>query len=97
MQFPFDVLTPLGPAVCTGTTNEESDYPYWCTWIKATCEPWFWMNTHVRMRPTATNNMSIPSPFYKLGPGVLEHVERYKQNGWLPQDYSPHDVSTWRL
>jgi hypothetical protein len=90
-------MTPLGRAVCFGVTNEDGDYPCWATWIKATGEPWFWENPQVRLCPTATNNLSAPSPFYKIGPAVLYHIERYKQNGWLPQDYSPHDVTTWRF
>lgn len=79
---PFDVLTPLGPAKCVGICDEGNTVE-WVTFIKATGEPWFWRNPHVRMSWDATSGLGGPSPFTNLSEKIERHIKRYKDNGWL--------------
>jgi hypothetical protein len=78
-----NVLTPLGPAVCVGVVC-DSEIVEWITFIKATGEPWFWRNQYIRLDPEVTSGRPGVSPFPPLSKGLQAHVERYKQNGWLP-------------
>jgi len=91
---PFPVITPLGPAVCTGVLAHLDDVE-WVTWILATGEPWFWRNPHIRLRQNVTNGLRSTSPFRGLNAATMAQIERYKANGWLPAGYCPLDPRTW--
>jgi hypothetical protein len=87
---PFDVLTPLGPAVCIGILA-ETDNVEWVTFIKATGEPWFWQNPDIRRDLDITQGRQSLSPFGPPGPKLQRHIDRYRANGWLPpQDKEPN-------
>ena len=92
----FPVMTPLGPAVCVGILADLDD-PEWVTWILATGEPWFWRNPSIRLRRNVTNGLRASAPFDKINATVMKQIERYKQNGWLPADYSPEHPESWPL
>lgn len=77
------VLTPLGPAMAIGLLD-DTDEVEWITYIKATGEPWFFRNPHVRFINTATDGRPDVSPFTDLGPKLERQVKRYKQKGWIP-------------
>jgi hypothetical protein len=86
----FDVITPLGPATCIGIIDDVENVE-WVTFIKATGEPWFFRNPHIRYNNDATNGRPTPSPFTELGPKLSRQVDRYKRNGWLPSDELPSE------
>lgn len=90
----FEVMTPLGLAVCIGVIADD-DYPEWATWVISTGEAWFWRNRHIRMGRNATNGFVSSSPFCGLNPATLRHIKRYKTAGFLPADYDPGKVETW--
>ena len=77
----FDVLTPLGPAICFGII-EDGPAVEWVTAIKATSEIWFWRNEYVRLRGDIISGLIAASPI-SMPPGLEKHVKRYKTNGWL--------------
>ncbi len=79
---PFDVLTPLGPATCIGIVD-ETDEIEWVTFVKATGEPWFFRNPHVRLAVTVTSGRTAVSPFTDISPALQRQIDRYKTNGWL--------------
>lgn len=91
----FPVLTPLGPAICIGVLADLDDVE-WVTFIISTGEPWFWRNPHIRLRPNVTNGYGKASPFINLNEHVLKQIERYKQNGWLPNGKTDHPRTTRR-
>lgn len=78
----FDVVTPLGPAVCVGILD-DTDNVEWVTFIKATGEPWFWRNPDIRRATDITQGRHSVSPFRPPGAELLKHTERYKKAGWL--------------
>lgn len=93
---PFPVMTPLGPAVCTGILDDLDDVE-WLTWVLATGEPWFWRNPHIRLRRNVTNGLLTSSGFTGLNEVALRQIERYRTKGWLPAGYQPDDPTTWKL
>ena len=88
---PFDVLTPLGPAVCIGICGENGDFPEWVTFIKRTGEPWFWRNHSMRLAPQVTRGYRGPSPFGLPSEPLAKHIARYKTAGYLPEDHDGTD------
>jgi len=93
---PFDVLTPLGPASCTGVISDAED-PLWCCWIESTLEVWWFDNKHVRLRRNVSNVYMSVSPFSYVNPVLQRQIDRYIANGWLPKDYDATKVETWKL
>jgi len=93
---PFAVITPLGPASCTGVISDVED-PQWCCWINSTLEVWWFDNRHMRIRRNVTNTMMSVSPFSFINAPLQKQIERYIANGWLPKDYDPTNVDTWKL
>lgn len=79
---PFDVITPLGPAICVGLVD-DTDNVEWVTFIKSTGEPWFWRNPDIRLLGDATSGRPDVSPFDKPSAKVARQIARYKKNGWL--------------
>src|SRR4029077_4686213 len=79
----FDVVTPLGPAICVGIITDTENVE-WGTFIKSTGEPWFFRNPHIRLNNDATNGRPDVSPFTELGPKLMRQVARYRVSGWLP-------------
>lgn len=92
----FPVMTPLGPASCTGVIADLDDVE-WLTWNLATGEPWFWCNPQIRLRSNVTNGRRRSSGFADLNAATLAQIDRYKAAGWLPTDYKPDDPRTWPL
>jgi hypothetical protein len=90
----FHVWTPLGKAICVGVFAACED-PEWMTWINATGEPFWWTGRHIRRAPNVTNALPEVSGFSSLNSRVLEHIERYRRNGFLPPTFNPHDPRTW--
>lgn len=90
---PFSVMTPLGPATCIGCY--PSDDCEWATWNERTQEMWWFTNMNIRRRLTATNGRRSYSGFTQLNAVHLKHIERYVENGWLPEVYDPADPRTW--
>lgn len=78
----FDVLTPLGPAICIGIVD-DTDAVEWVTFIKSTGEPWFWKNPQIRIQFDVTSGYSLPSPFTDISDQLQRQIDRYKKNGWL--------------
>jgi hypothetical protein len=91
---PFSVITPLGPAICTGIYIAED--PEFLCWINSTQEPWWFGNPHIRRRPTVSNGILGVSPFSHINKRLEVQIMRYISKGWLPEDYDPCDTSTWR-
>lgn len=92
----FPVITPLGPATCIGVVSNMDDVE-WVTFIESTQEPWFWRNPYIRRRRNVTNCLMDTSPFSNINPALLQQIERYKRNGWLPENYDPSKPETWKL
>jgi hypothetical protein len=80
----FDCITPLGPARCKGMWI-DGDVTEWLTDINATREPWWWRNPDFRFGATVTDGSCAPSPFRHPNVGLHKHIERYRDNGWLPR------------
>jgi hypothetical protein len=87
---PFDVITPLGPAVCIGVVA-DIPIPEWVTFIKSTGEPWFWRNHSIRLDPQVTSGHPSPSPFGPPSATLSKHLARYKAHGWLAEDHDGTD------
>jgi hypothetical protein len=92
----FPVVTPLGPATCIGVLDQLDDVEWPC-WVNATQEMFFFRNPEIRRRPNITNNFTTISPFMKIGAPLKRQIDRYKAAGWLPRDYDPMKVETWRF
>lgn len=92
---PFPVITPLGPATCTGV--ESGDDPEWICWIESTQECWWFGNRYIRRRLNVSNGRTGISPFSHLNEPIRRQIARYIANGWLPADYDPERVETWKL
>jgi hypothetical protein len=92
----FPVITPLGPATCIGIVSNLDDTE-WVTFIESTQEPWFWRNPYIRRRRNVSNCYMTTSPFSNINEVLGKQIERYKNNGWLPSNYDPSDVTTWKL
>ena len=90
------VVTPLGTAMCFGV-NSHIAAPVWACWIESTQELWWFGNRHIRRRPTVTTGNIGISPFAYINAPLRRQIERYKANGWLPADYDPEDIGTWKL
>jgi len=89
------VVTPLGPATLFAAA--DGSRPKWACWIDSTQELFFFDNIHVRRRPTVTDPYMRISPFCHLNRKINEQIARYIQNGWLPADYDPEKVETWKI
>lgn len=84
---PFDVLTPLGLAVCNGLEVDGQNVEWLC-WIKATGEPWFWRNPQIRMSWDITSGLPLASPFTEYPNVKLQKmINYYIKNNWLPSDW----------
>lgn len=81
-KIPFQVITPLGKAYCTGIYIENEDIEHE-TWIMSTGECWWWRNTHIRFCPNVTNSLPEVSAFININSKLQNHIQRYKENGWL--------------
>ena len=92
---PFPVMTPYGPATCIGVYS--SDDCEWATWNERTQEMWWFTNQNIRRRLNATNSRKSYSPFTQLNAVHQIHIQRYIENGWLPNNYDPTKVETWIL
>lgn len=92
----FPVITPLGVATCIGILDGLDDVEWPC-WIEATQEMWFFRNPMIRRRPNVTNGITSISPFARINAPLQRQIDRYKASGWLPPDFDPAKVETWRF
>lgn len=90
------VITPLGTAMCFGV-NAHCANPVWACWIDSTGELWWFGNPFIRRRPTPTGGQHRTSGFRNVSWLVRRQIERYIANGWLPENYDPEKVETWKL
>jgi hypothetical protein len=81
----FDVMTPLGAATCIGVVDEIENVE-WVVFIKATGEPWFFRNPHVRRNHDVTSGLGPVSPFTEISKKLQRQIDRYRQNGWLSEN-----------
>lgn len=92
----FDCITPLGEARCRGMFI-DGDKTEWLTDIYTSREPWWWSNPNFRFGANVTDANGPPSPFCKPGRKLARQIERYKKSGWLPENYDPTKVETWKV
>lgn len=65
LKEPFDLVTPLGPAVAK-FIESTADEIFWGCFVKETGECWWWRNPHIRLAPNIsegrykTSEIEIP-------------------------------------
>lgn len=77
-----EVVTPLGLGDCIGLVDDTANVE-WIVVIKATGEPWFFRNPHVRFAPCVTDGRPAVSSFDNISRMLQRQIDRYKKNGWL--------------
>jgi hypothetical protein len=95
LDAPFDVVTPLGVAVCMFVAESGQDQIEWGCFQVETGECWWWPNQQIRLRPNISANRPAVSEIALSDEAkgfLAPHLARHKKAPQsIPSPTSPRD------
>lgn len=99
LDAPFDVMTPLGAAVCMFVAESGQDQLEWGCFQKETGECWWWSNQKIRLLPNVSANRPAISEIVLSGATkelLAPHLARHTKAAGAPRQFTGEKFKSHR-